>query len=462
MQQYQKPALRQEQRLKLTPQLLQAIQIMALPIQDLRLKIEEELEKNPALEVTEDASQVSIDELSAGADSDYSVFEESSDPGYSRREGQEASDQKQQFIEGTLTRPESLHDHLVWQLRLNPLPQRSFEVGELMIRNLDENGFHIEPPETLVPEQDLAVMRELMRLIQRLDPPGCCTSGYQESLLVQIANHPRPHPLARPLVEQYLELLERGRNAEIARKLRTTEAEIAKAVEFIQTLDPMPGRNYGSDAQYVIPDVSVLLRDGEFVILLNDEEIPVLSINTGFAKIAGSAGSTAGGGEPGAKELSRFVKGKLNDARWFIRSINQRNQTLLKTVKTIVEFQREFFRRGPKYLVPLTLKDIAAEIGVHEATVSRITTAKYVQTEWGIFELKYFFTNSISGSGSSGSRFSKEGVKEVIRELLTEEGHKQLSDREIADILHEKGIDLARRTVSKYRKELDIGSSFHR
>jgi RNA polymerase sigma-54 factor len=429
---------------------------MALPIQDLRLKIEEELEKNPALEVTEDASQVSIDELSAGADSDYSVFEESSDPGYSQRDGQEASDQKQQFIEGTLTRPESLHDHLVWQLRLHLLPPRSFEIGELLIRNLDDNGFHIEPPETLVPEKDLPVMREMMVIIRRLDPPGCCTSGYQESLLVQIADHPEPHPLAAPLVEKYLEMLERGRNAEIARKLRTTEAEIAKAVEFLQTLDPMPGRNYGTDAQYVIPDVSVTLRDGEFVILLNDEEIPVLSINTGFARIADSTG------EAGSKDLARFVKGKLNDARWFIRSINQRNQTLLKTVKTIVEFQREFFRRGPKYLVPLTLKDIAGEIGVHEATVSRITTAKYVQTEWGIFELKYFFTNSISGSGSSGSRFSKEGVKQVIREILSEEGNKQLSDREIADLLHEKGIDLARRTVSKYRRELDIGSSFHR
>ena len=456
MQQYQKPVLKQEQRLKLTPQLVQAIQIMALPIQDLRLKIEEELEKNPALEVIEDPSQVSIDQLTAGTDTDYSVFEESSDPGYSRREGQEASDQKQQFIEGTLARPETLHDHLVWQLQLNPLPQRSFEIGELLIRNLDDNGFHIEPPETLVADKDLPAVRAMMRVIQRLDPPGCCTTGYQESLLVQIANHPKPHPLAQLLVEKYLEVLERGRNAEIARKLRATEDDVAKAVEFLQTLDPMPGRNYAGEAQYVIPDVTVQLREGEFVIVLNDEEIPVLSISSGFAKIAESRSEAA------AKELSRFVKGKLNDARWFIRSINQRNQTLLRTVKTIVEFQREFFRRGPKYLVPLTLKDIAGEIGVHEATVSRITSAKYIQTEWGIFELKYFFTNSISGSGSSGSRFSKEGVKEVIREIITEEGRQQLSDREIADVLHEKGIDLARRTVSKYRKELDIGSSFHR
>jgi RNA polymerase sigma-54 factor len=341
LQQYQKPVLKQEQRLKLTPQLVQAIQIMALPIQDLRLKIEEELEKNPALEVIEDPSQVSIDELSSGADSDYSVFEESSAPGFSRREDQEASDRKQQFLEGTLTRPETLRDHLIWQLRLNPLPARSSEVGELLIRTLDDNGFHIEPPETLVGEKDLALMREMMLFIQRLDPAGCCTSGYQESLLVQIANHPKPHPLAGSLVEKYLELLERGRDAEVARKLHTTEAELAKAVEFLQTLDPMPGRNYASDAQYVVPDVMVQLREGEFVIVLNDEEIPVLSISTGFAKMADGKPKTSSG------EISRFVKGKLNDARWFIRSINQRNQTLLRTVKTIVEFQREFSAGDP-------------------------------------------------------------------------------------------------------------------
>jgi RNA polymerase sigma-54 factor len=152
----------------------------------------------------------------------------------------------------------------------------------------------------------------------------------------------------------------------------------------------------------------------------------------------------------------------MADARWFIRSIRQRNETLLNACRVIVEFQRSFFRRGPKYLVPLTLKDIANEIGVHEATVSRITTNKYIQTEWGIFELKYFFSNSISGPGSSGSRFSKQGVKEIIREIIEEEGEAQLTDKKIGEILAERGINIARRTVSKYRKELDISSSFRR
>jgi RNA polymerase sigma-54 factor len=161
--------------------------------------------------------------------------------------------------------------------------------------------------------------------------------------------------------------------------------------------------------------------------------------------------------------VKRFVKSKVKDARWFIHSIRQRNDTLLKTAKAIVEFQRDYFLKGAKYLVPLTLKDIAGEVGVHEATISRITNGKYVQTEWGIFELKYFFTNSISGAGSSGSRFSKEGVKEVIKEILEEEsGKEHLSDQGIADLLASRGIKLARRTVAKYRKELDISSSYKR
>jgi len=162
------------------------------------------------------------------------------------------------------------------------------------------------------------------------------------------------------------------------------------------------------------------------------------------------------------KEVKQFVNNRVKEARWFIQSIHQRNQTLLKVAKAIVEFQRDFFLKGPKYLRPLTLKDIAQEIGVHEATVSRITTSKYIQTEWGIFELKYFFSNSISGAGSTGSQYSKEAVKQIIKEIIEQEGGKNLSDQKIADLLSKRGIQLARRTVTKYRKELAISSSYDR
>jgi RNA polymerase sigma-54 factor len=455
--QLQKPVLKQEQRLKLTPQLFQAIKLMALPLPDLRLKIQEELEKNPALEILEDPSTVSLEEVTKKDPGDYDVFEETSDYGYDRERAEEASNLKRQFIEGTLSRPESLQDHLLWQLRLQPIDPEDFRIGELLIQNLDPNGFHIEPPEILVKEQEFETMHSLMEMIQSFDPVGVCTEDFRESLLVQIKNHPHPHSRAAEIVEKYMDLLEKGKDEEIARKMKIGGDELQDAIDFIKTLDPLPGRNfYTEPPRYVIPDVLVKSRDGDLVIVLNDEEIPVLGISPFFKNVLKDKNQ---GKE---KQLNQFVNANLNDARWFIRSIGQRNETLLKVSRVIVEFQRNFFRSGPKYLAPLTLKDIAKEIGVHEATVSRITTNKYIQTEWGVFELKYFFTNSISGPGSSGSRFSKQGVKEIIKEIIEEEGDRQLTDRKIAELLSSRGINIARRTVSKYRKELDIDSSFKR
>jgi RNA polymerase sigma-54 factor len=239
--------------------------------------------------------------------------------------------------------------------------------------------------------------------------------------------------------------------------MRISEATLKEIAAFLRTLDPLPGRSYSRDVtRYVLPDVQVMLHEGEFVILLNDEMIPVLGINPLFAEMARDKGRTK---DP---KTRRFVSTNVQQARWFIRTIGQRNETLLKVSRTVVEFQREFFLKGPKYLKPLTLKDIAGEIGVHEATVSRITSSKHVQTEWGIFALKHFFSNSIAGTGSGGSRFSKGGVKETIREIIGQEGGGRLSDQKIVEILAAKGISLARRTVAKYRGELAIDSSYQR
>jgi RNA polymerase sigma-54 factor len=212
----------------------------------------------------------------------------------------------------------------------------------------------------------------------------------------------------------------------------------------------------------------VKLKDGDFVIVLNDEEIPVLGIDPFFDSLADRRGAEARGAarpedaaHPIDRATSAYVRDNIKQAKFFIRSIHQRNQTLLKVARAVVEFQRAFFAEGPKRLAPLTLKDVADEIGVHETTVSRIANRKYMQTDWGIFELRYFFTNSISGAGSRGSSFSKEGVKQVIKEIIEAEGS-ILSDRDIMEVLARKGISLARRTVAKYRGELDLGSSFGR
>jgi RNA polymerase sigma-54 factor len=204
-----------------------------------------------------------------------------------------------------------------------------------------------------------------------------------------------------------------------------------------------------------VPDVQVLRKDGEFVIVLNNEEIPVLGINPFFMKVADRG---RGGAE---RETRDFAKENIKEARWFIQSINQRNHTLLRVSRAIVEFQRAFFAKGPKYLLPLTLRDIARELGVHETTVSRTSNGKYMQTEWGIYELRHFFSNSITGAGSGGSRYSKKGVKEIIKEIISGE-ERRLSDQELSDLLARRGIPLARRTVAKYRNELDLGSSYTR
>jgi RNA polymerase sigma-54 factor len=454
--QYQRPALVQGQQLKMNPQLYQSIQLMALPLQELKFRIEEELQANPALEVVEDNTTVSLedgDQQTTEEQEEY--FEDSSDAGFTRSGyDDEASDNKRQFMEGALSKAESLHEHLEWQLRLQPISDKEVEIGDTLIQNLDDNGFYREPLDVLFDQSDMPMVGRMIQIIRTFEPIGTCVADYRESLLVQAGfDETRPRAVDGILAD-HLDLLDRGKHAEIARKLKVEVEDVEEAREFIKGLTPFPGRLFSSEqTTYVIPDLMVVLRDSQFVIIMNDEEIPVLGVSDDFNQI----------GKDSQKDVKRFVRGKVRDARWFIQSIRQRNDTLLKVARSVVEFQRDYFLKGAKYLVPLTLKDIAAEVGVHEATVSRITTGKYVQTEWGIYELKYFFTNSISGAGSTGSRFSKEGVKEVIREILGDETTvKHLSDQGIADLLASRGIKLARRTVAKYRNELDIYSSYRR
>ncbi len=460
--QIQKPVLAQEQRLRMNPQLYQSIQLMMLPIQELRFRIDQELEQNPALDVVEDSSMLSLDEATQPRDEEYDYFENTSDPGFQESGyDEESSDNKRRFMEGALSRSESLHDHLLWQLRLQPISDKLFELGEAVIMNLDANGFHTEDPYSLVPKEDQDELGHVIEMIQTFEPAGTAVSSYQESLLVQTQLRDDAPEDTETVLRDHLLLLEKGKYAELAKRLKSTEDHVQEILEFVRSLTPFPGREYSNDTtRYVVPDLLVTMREGELVIFLNDEEIPALSINPFFEEVGGQAPSK----DSEQKAARRFANSSVKDARWFIHSIQLRNQTLLKTARAIIDFQRDFFVKGPKYLVPLTLKDIAAEVGVHEATVSRITTAKYMQTDFGIFELKYFFSNSISGTGSSGSRFSKEAVKETIKEILEEESKsgKHLSDQRIADLLKKQGISIARRTVAKYRKELDISSSYDR
>ncbi len=459
--QVQRPALVQQQKLKMSPRLYQSIQLMALPVQDLKLRIQQELEVNPALQVVADPSTVSLEEVSnpsSGREDReeydyYSAYTEAGARTTSGRVDEQAADDRQSFIEGALSRPESLQDHLLWQLRLQPLNQSAFGVAELLIRNLDEHGFHIVEPEQLLSEKRMPLLSPMMDLVRSFEPVGTCVRDHWESLLVQAAADPDVDELVVDLLRNHTRSLQKTKPAELARRLKVDPDRLESALEYIRTLDPYPGARFSSESPtYVVPDLQVRLQDGQFVILLNDTEIPVLGVDPFFREM-----------QSGAKEVRQFVTNRVRDAKWFIGSIEQRNRTMVNVARAIVEFQRDFFLRGPKHLAPLTLKDIAGEVGVHEATVSRITNGKYMQTEWGIFELKYFFSNSVSSTSVGPSRYSKEGVKAIIKEILDEEaGAKHLSDQKISDILAKRGIKLARRTVTKYRKELAIDSSYDR
>ena len=457
--QAQQPVLRQEQRLRMTPQLYQAIRIMALPLADLQLTIGQELERNPALEVVSEDPTDSLDELEDRPEEE--LFGDSSDPGFQSLRTDADPDAKQRFLEGALQRPETLQEHLLWQLRLQPVDPEVLRAAELLIHHLDDNGFLLEPPETAAPDIDPVTLGRARRLVQGFDPIGTCVADYRESLTVQIRHHDAPAPHAAAVVEGHLDALERGRLDEIAHALDIPVGAVHEVLAFVRTLEPLPGRNFPSEpTRYVVPDVIVRMHDGELAIILNEEVIPVLGVDSFFERIGGNGlGTTVAG-----KETRRFAKANLQEARSFIRNVAARNRSLIRVTRKVVDHQREFFRSGPKQLRPLTLRDVAEEVDLHEATVSRIVNGKFVQTEWGIYELRHFFTNSISGAGSRGSQYSKAGVKEVVREIIEAErpDGKRLSDSRIAAILAERGIKIARRTVAKYRGELDIESSLER
>jgi len=445
----QRQGLFQSQQLRMNTQMYQSIKIMELPVIDLREKIEEEVEKNPALEVLEEPKALSLDAAAEKLPKEEETyFEASSDAGFVRQVMD--SDEHSRFLEGVISRPETLQAHLLWQLALETGENDVRRIGELLIQNLDNDGFHKEPPEILLKNEDPAKIEEALALVRSLDPPGTCTAGYRESLLVQARLLPDFSPEMEAALD-HLEELEKGNFAEVARILGCDGEDLEYCYNRIrEELSPFPGRQFSSgETRYAVPDVEVRCKDGDLAIVLNNEEIPVLGINPFFMKIAGEKAN--------GKEARNFVRENIREARWFIQSINQRNHTLLRVTRAIVEFQRPFFAKGPKYLAPLTLKDIAGELGVHEATVSRTASGKYVQTEWGLFELRHFFTNSVT----KGSRFSREGVKEMIKEIIAgEEQH--LSDQELTGILAGKGVALSRRTVAKYRNELDLGSSYTR
>ncbi|MDX9827702.1 MAG: RNA polymerase factor sigma-54 [Spirochaetia bacterium] len=457
--QAQRPALVAEQRQKLNPRMLQSIKILALPVAELTEEIRSELETNPALEVLDDRSELSLESYAEARIDDSGEDWGDGTEDYSYRQTQSDEDAKHKFLEGAIALPESLQDHLLAQLRMLSLRPAIRTLGERLIQNLDEDGFHRSPPEELCPNCSRENLEQAIQIVRGLDPNGTCTKDYRESLLVQAAMDPEAPEGVIEIMTAHLDKLEKGKHAEIRRSLKIKDPQLDEILAYIKTLSPFPGRAFSTEkTRYVVPDLAIRVENDEFVIELNDEVIPLLGINPFFSELSSKKGGSRD------KDTVSFVRENIERAKFFIGSLQQRNQTLLKVAKVIAKFQARFFVEGPQGMQPLTLKDVAEEVGVHETTVSRIANGKYVQTEWGILELRRFFTNPVPSTAAGTMQHSKESVKATLREILEEEdGDKPAySDRELVDILAERGIKIARRTVAKYRGELDMDSSFSR
>ena len=442
------------QKQVITQKLIQSIQLMAMPLAELKEAIHEEVERNPALEIVKEMGETDMPAETRLPDirsTESDPFDNSSDPGY-QFVNLADGDKKRQFLEGMLTQSETLGEHLVEQLHTSKIPGKLSSLAERVIGNLDGNGFHQEDPALLPEPGEETLLTEALDIVRSFDPIGCACSNWSESLVVQASIRGDGPEEFKKFVTQALPLLETQKPDEVRSSLGIAMDDWEDMYDYIRDLSPFPGRLYASDAApYIIPDLEVRTIDGERVLILNDEVLPVLRVDPSFEQIDTEQESNA----------KRFISEHTQQARYFINSLAKRDNTLLKAAHSIVEFQRNFFNKGPRFLKPLTLKNIADAIGVHETTVSRITANKYIQTEWGMYELKYFFTNAISGSGSSASHISKVAAKEVIKEILHENsGAKRISDRELSNLLARRGINIARRTVTKYRKELDLPSSY--
>ncbi len=351
----------------------------------------------------------------------------------------------------------SLADHLIWQWRMGSFTPKEDRIANQIIGNIDRDGYLRASLEEIaeIESATVAEVESVLARVQELDPVGVAARDVRECLLLQLRYLGREASLAEKIVDECLPELERKNYQKIAKKLKTTKEKVFEAVEIILNLDPKPGRAYGADeAQYIIPDVYVYKIGGKYVVVLNEDGLPRLKVSQYYRDVLTNRKAVS----PQTKE---YIQGKLRSAVWMIRSIHQRQRTIYKVTQSIVNFQREFLDKGISYLKPLVLRDVAEDVEMHESTISRVTSNKYVHTPQGIYELKFFFNSSINKF--NGESLASESVKERIRKIIAaEDPQKPLSDQRIVEILRASNINIARRTVAKYREMLGILSSSKR
>ena len=434
----------QSQRLVMTPELRQAITLLQYSSLELLEYLEGEVAVNPVIELEGPIDWGEIARSQRERDS----------LGATRPEPP-----REDWVEPDLTRNITLAEHLTGQLDLHKLTPDERRIGRYLIGNFDDNGYLTLSLEECATELHVSVeeTERLLQIIQTFEPHGVGARNLAECLRLQLAEKPDADvpPQIYPLIDRYLEDVAQGRITRVATALKVTPHDVQRMVDLLKTLDPKPGRQYSADTPaFLVPDVQIEKQGEDYVVLVNDRSVPRLRINEFYRNMLNTQDQTF-------KETRDYITGKLSGALWLLKSLEQRRQTIFNVTTAIVELQRGFFDRGITGLKPLTLKQVAEKVGLHESTVSRATTGKYAQTPRGVYELKFFFSSGVSTASGEGA--AAESIKSEIRALVAaEDSRKPLSDQKIADLLQKKGIEIARRTVAKYREEENIPTSTQR
>lgn len=472
--------LKMSQQLVMTPQLQQAIKLLQLSRMDLIEAVREELMENPMLEERseidahanhestkaetqaferKEATPEATGDASAEAAKEQidwdSYFENYSAPTPGTGT-QRLRDDDLPGFEATLTRTDSLFDHLMWQIQVSDFTDNEQQIAATLIGNIDDDGYlKGVTVEQLAVELDYdpEYVEEVLEMVQCLDPIGVGARNLKECLLLQARFHSLG-AIVEDIINLHLDSLEKKNYQAIVRAMDLELEEVIEAARLISQLEPRPGRPYsGEEPRYITPDIYIRKIDGEYQAMLNDDGMPRLRISSFYRNALKDDGNVA---------TKKYVTEKLNSAQWLIRSIQQRQRTIVKVSESIIKFQREFLDKGVEFLKPLILRDVAEDIGMHESTVSRVTTSKYVHTPQGIYELKFFFNSTIQGTGGHAD-LASEAVKSKIRALVSQEsGAVPLSDQALVELLKTDGIKIARRTVAKYREAMGILPSSRR
>lgn len=453
----------------LSPQMQQAIHMLQMPLMELQALIQQELTLNPVLEeilTTESPPSETLETAKTEHESELDFKEEFNvltklddewkeyftQSGTFRKSTQQ-DEEKRKFMLDSITTGESLQDHLLWQLGLFVTDTNKKALGELIIGNIDDNGYLHTSIEELAAQSGKSIeeIEEVLGIIQTFNPIGVGARDIKECLLIQLDRLGKNNSLETRIVENHLDLVGEHKYKQIADALNVPEQDVQKAVEVIITLDPKPGLMFSQEnPQYVAPDVFVEKVDGEYVVTLNDERIPHLYISNLYRNLMHKKDTS--------QETINYIREKIKAGNWIIKNIHQRQQTIYKIATEIARIQREFLDEGPSFLKPLTMQQVASAVSLHESTISRAIANKYIQTPQGTFQFKYFFSAGIQSG--SGEFISVAKLKEQIVTMIKEEDPQHpLSDQEIIEKLAVSGIKIARRTIAKYRHELGIPTS---